>query len=485
MKTRILWGVFSLFCCAIGLAGCGDEENTGPVPGPDDVHDVYLSPSVSRGKTALVKERLLPVYLGVGYDVTGEYASNGSLRQKVVDLEKVGGDRVTSLSGMTAEHVSFQGKDYTQLLKSLMEEGKFVSPTGEKSHLLFAHTITRSHIAVTPYDYSSQYAFVLDLSGNRLVRQSLQTLNLNWDTCLSDEFKEALAYSSAREVVEMFGTHLLVRAYLGASVRTLYRSVVAADGEKAVLYAASRGMEACRSTVVASSHAPAEEAKKNYDESIAIAFQGGDYAALADVVVVPGGGILGDPIDITAWLYGVEETNCALAALHGEDLVPLYEVVSDPQKKRQIKEAVVEHIVASQPGRLATSAVFQATDGERYRYACSYKELEGRMDAAFAQNGVLGSVYKVRQEGMVPLYRLSDGQSDCLATARVLEDRPSMEYAESLGYVYESWEKGTETLYEVSSGEGFAYTPEKKEVYGEKGKWKRTGKEIHIMRGAR
>lgn len=486
MKTRNLVGMLALFCAAASLAGCSQTEDSRLLPPPPaDTPDTYLSPSVARGKTAVVKENLRQTYLGAGYDITGEYASNSALRLQVIDLKKVGPDRITSLSGMTSEHASFVATGPLQLLDAIREEGKFVSPTGEKSHLLFTGTLTGSPIVLTPFDYSPHYTFVVDVSGNRLVRQTLQTLHLNWDSCLSEAFKEALAYSTPDEIVEMFGTHLLVEAHIGTAVRTLYRSIVAAEDDKAVCYAAARGMEACRSTLLKSQASAAEEAKKNYEESIALAFQGGDYATLPDVVIVPGEGILGEPVDPVPWLYSLTATNGALASLQGDDLIPLYDVVSDLGKKQQLKEAVVRHILSRQLEVAATRPLFQATDGIRYRYASSYPQLVQTADKSFIHRGVLGSVYERKGEGMTPLYRFSDGSTDRLATSLRLEDTPSLERAETLGYVYADWEKGTETVYEVTNGRDFAYTPEQREAYGEEGKWKRTGKEIYLMRGVR
>lgn len=486
MKIRNLFGILALFCAAASLAGCNDTEDDRLLPPPPpDIPDTYLSPSVPRGKTVVVKENLRPTYLGAGYDIMGGYASNSALRLQVIDLRKVSPDRITSLNGMTSEQASFAAVGPRPLLDAIREEGKFVSPTGEKSHLLFTGTLTESRIALAPYDYSSQYAFVVEVSGNRLMRQTLQTLHLNWDACLSEEFKEALAYNTPDEIVKTFGTHLLVEAHIGTAVRTLYRSLVAAADDKAARYAATRGMEACRSTLLKSQVAAAEEAKKNYEESIALAFQGGDYATLPDVAIIPGEGILGGPIDLIPWLYSLKETNGALASLHGDDLIPLYDVVSDPRKKQQLREAIVRHILSRQLEEVATRPLFQATDGAHYRYAVSYSQLMQTADESFIHQGVLGSVYQTKGEGMTPLYRFSDGATDRLATSLRPEDTPSLERVETLGYVYAGWEKGTETLYEATNGRGFAYTPEKREAYGEEGKWKRTGKEIYLMRGAR
>lgn len=476
----MLWLLF----CTIGIVSCNDKDDSSERPNQDDMNDIYIAPSVARGKTTILKENPLRSFLGAGYDIMGEYVSNSAVKGQVIDLKKISEDRISSLTGTAGEGAFFEGKDYRQLLKSIMEKGDFVSPTGKKSDYLFTGTITDSYINLKAYDSSSQYTFLLGLSGNRLVRRTIQTLNLKWDTCLSDLFKEALEYDTPEEVIKQFGTHVMIETYLGSTIRTLYRSIVAEEEGKQSLYAAQAGMEACRNTIIKSSNTPAEElAEKNYDSSIAISFQGGDYTTLPSMMVIPGG-LMGEPIDITPWLFSLNEANCALVALTADDLMPIYDVISDPDKKQQIKEAVIEYIVSRQPKVLATSPIFQATDGKRYRYSSSYEKLAQETGESFNSYGVIGSIYKSKEEGRTELYRFSDGETDRLSTVATLEDNSSMKSVEVLGYVCVKWEQGVETLYEVSNGKDFAYTTERKDSYGEKGKWKRTGKEIYSMRSS-
>ena len=49
-------------------------------------------------------------------------------------------------------------------------------------------------------------------------------------------------------------------------------------------------------------------------------------------------------MDISPWIQSANEKNRALTTLTGEDLIPIYEVIADPIKKQQIKEAVIAHI---------------------------------------------------------------------------------------------------------------------------------------------
>ena len=77
---------------------------------------------------------------------------------------------------------------------------------------------------------------------------------------------------------------------------------------------------------------PEETVKKNYGGTIVVSLQGADYKVFDQLT--------GDPMDISPWIQSANEKNRALTTLTGEDLIPIYEVIADPIKKQQIKEAV-------------------------------------------------------------------------------------------------------------------------------------------------
>ena len=64
-----------------------------------------------------------------------------------------------------------------------------------------------------------------------------------------------------------------------------------------------------------------------------MSLQGADYKVFDQLT--------GDPMDISPWIQSANEKNRALTTLTGEDLIPIYEVIADPIKKQQIKEAVI------------------------------------------------------------------------------------------------------------------------------------------------
>lgn len=154
--------------------------------------------------------------------------------------------------------------------------------------------------------------------------------------------------------------------------------------------------------------------------------------------------LTGDPMDISPWIQSANEKNRALTTLTGEDLIPIYDVIADPIKKQQIKEAVIAHIKRHQLSLQQTAPIFQASDGYYHRYYTSYKELTAKADIC---QGVIGSVFIRHEPGTVPLYLSSDGKNHRLT----LEPAPNGD-GTIIGYVYEKESDDLNCIYEISDG---------------------------------
>ena len=292
--------------------------------------------------------------------------------------------------------------------------------------------------------------------------QRLLTLNADWSSWLADDFRQELEDASPETIIELFGTHILVNTHLGYISKTLYRSIVA-DDEENLLRTANTGMGAHQSSIIKHPNVsityPEETVKKNYGGTIVVSSQGADSKVFNQLT--------GNPMDISPWIQSANEKNRALTTLTGEDLIPIYEVIADPIKKQQIKEAVIAHIKRHQLSLQQTATIFQASDGYYHRYYTSYKELTAKADIC---QGVIGSVFIRHEPGTVPLYLSSNGKNHRLT----LEPAPNGD-GTIIGYVYEKESDDLNCIYEISDGKNFAYTTEEKDAYGDKGTWKPTG----------
>lgn len=466
MKTKNLTEKLLLTFCAFMIVSCSDQEGSPESPDGPDVNDTYISPTVPQGHiTVQALQTHTGHYLGAGYDIMGDYASNSSVKEPVLDLNKIDPDWITTIQGSSGEADSFIGRNVKDFLQSINEYKGFVVPAENKGDLLFTATITAHDDFDKPYDYSSQYTFAYEGSGAKIAIQRLLTLSPKWSSWLSDEFRQDLEESSPEAIIERFGTHVLKNAYLGYSIRTLYRSVVA-DNEPELLRTAITGMGARQKTIYKTPNVtityPEDIVKKNHGGTIVVSFQGGDNKTLPHIQLTPNE-VIGDPMNITPWARSCNNETYALTTLSGQDLIPIYDVVTDPTKKQQIKEAVVAYIKARQLPLQNTAPIFQASNGKYHRYYTSYKELSERSDDC---QGVIGSVFVRREPDTVPLYIKNHRLS--------LVSEPNGSET-IIGYVYEKPSNDLDCIYEISDGKSFAYTTEQKNAYGGKGTWKLTG----------
>lgn len=470
MKTKNLLTLLLHSFCTFVLISCSDKEDLSGHPDTPSANDTYISPSIPHGRITIeASPSHTRPFLGAGYDIMGDYLGNSSLKEPVLDLSKIDSELITRMSGSSGEGDNFSGCNVEEFLQSFTKYKEFVVPAENKDDLLFTTTITDKERFTEPYDYSSQYTFVFKSSGAKMIIERLLTLNPKWASWLSDDFRQDLEEMLPESLINQYGTHVLVTTRLGYTVKTLYRSVVA-DDEKNLLRTAITGMGARENTIVKFPNVtityPEETVKKNYGGAIVVSFQGGDCKSLPHIQLTPEG-VVGDPVNIGPWMKTSNENTYALATLTGKDLIPIYDIITDPEKKQQIKQAVTAHIKAHQLSLQQMVPIFQATDGKSYRYYTSYKKLAEKTESC---QGVIASVFVHSEPGTVPLYLSSAKESDRLSLD------PQEGRATIIGYVYAEPAYGFTRIYEISNGKGFAYTTEAKEFYGEQGTWKQTGK---------
>lgn len=479
MKTRNLTEKLLLSLCAFIIISCADKEDSSQFP--DTPNDIYINPSVPAGRIFPVATSSRPLpFLGAGYDIMGSYIDNESVKLPVLDLDKIDTELIARKVPNSGERNDFRGRDVREFLRSINEFKEFVVPSENKDDLLFAGTITDHSQFNEPYDYSSQYTFVYESSGGKMLTEDLLTLNAKWSSWLSDEFLLDMEELTPEALVETYGTHVLVTTHLGYMVKTLYRSVVADDerNSRDFLKTAEAGMGARKSTIIKYPNItidyPEEAVKKNYGGAIVITFQGADSKSMPNVPISgkDPSVVIGDPVTITSWAQTANEKNHALVTLSGKDLIPIYEVITDPIKKKQIKEAVIAYIKARQLPSLQTAPILQASDGTYHRYYTSYTELTDKKDIC---QGVIGSVFVRREPGTVPLYLSSHKENHRLSLTPA-------EDAITIGYVYQENSDDLDRVFEISDGKSFSYTREQKDSYGEKGTWKPTGKYFYTKK---
>lgn len=478
---------FLISFLSIVLTAC-DRIGDGPIDPdkPAQVPDTYLSPAIPQGKIMIMgTSGTRTDYLGAGYDVMGSFLDNRSVKSQILDVDKIPEDEISSIRLLGNYGESYEGENAEEFLRSIMKKNDFTMPLENKDDLLFTGTFTGNELFFkNPYDYSTQYTFVAAHGKFEEMRSQLVPMKpAHMMRYLTGHFIEEIEHGTPRSLIELYGTHVLTQVYVGYGIRQLYCPIVATDKEQAILYA-DEGMTARANTIYKQENVQIgfdkEKADKNFGGAILVEFAGGDFSALPRLQLLPNE-VIGDPMNITAWHKSKNPANWTLVTLKGDGLLPIYELIADPVKKQQVKDAVSAHIKENQLKVLQTAPIIQAWSGKHHRYFTSFEEFKEKAGKEYTCEGVIASVFLKPQDKTIPLYLFSDGKNDRLSTAEnPKNDNKAMAYKGIFGYVYKEY-SGNEcnVLYEIWNGQDYAYTSEKKEAYGEKNRWKLTGKEFY------
>ena len=468
--------------CTFLLSACSSDIPSAPSGGGSPTeNDFYAPQSFPYGRVAVMGNgsRTRP-FLGAGYDATGDYLDNQSVRRAVIDLDKIPEERITRLAINSSEGIAYWGTNaegYLASITSKNELDKTISEIGGRSLSLFTGTFRKSYLFKEPADYVSQYVFAGEESVITMERQSLNIILSAKEVqkYLSDDFLESLEILRPDQLVEEYGTHVLMTAYLGLRIRTTYRSLVA-DESKQMSQAAFYGLRSRQKTVFTNPSVtttePEEEVRKNIGGAIMVEFHGGDPSTLPPLTLTPNE-VISEPMDIRNWLKSQNSSNYALSKMTQGNAVPLYDLITDPEKKAQIKKAIVEYITASQLGMPLVHPVFQAWNGKNHTYFVTYDSFAGKAGADYQYEAPVFSVYEKQQGSTVPLYKYTNKANHRFSLELRREGLTGgWQYQGIAGYVHDTFINGSVPLYEIWNGEDYAYTLEEKKQYGQSGSWK-------------
>lgn len=240
-NNLLLYGFISIFI--ISILSCSKDNVDLPQPNNPEINDPLDSSSIPDGRIIIMGSSARKNFLGAGYDITTDFLSNSSLRSRVIDLEKLPEDMVTTLAIRQSDIKSYEGKNAHEMLSSMMKKNAF-EPIGSSSNKFFTETITGEFRFSNPYEYSSQFTFVCEETFYTDIKQRMPITanNTSNHKFFSDRFIDDLENSSPKDIIELYGTHVIRTANLGYRIRSTYRSMVI-DKNENVFVAAFAGLE--------------------------------------------------------------------------------------------------------------------------------------------------------------------------------------------------------------------------------------------------
>lgn len=351
--------------------------------------------------------------LGYGYDVTEEYMGEHSVRLKVLDvnafIKENEGRFDNPFLGVIDQRV-YAGEDVYSFMQDLITESNFdgsVASVGKeaKDSSYFSGSIKNGFKSSTLYSYSSKYSFA---QAEVLKKQRQYYLNTDVETLsryLSSVFLEDLNKYSADKIIEMYGTHVLTNITVGGKYTASYKSVILEETnrteKKETVSAGAKynlsviGLDAngtWTSTEITNRN------RKNSSWECHIKSIGGSTSGTS--MTVTSGQSVSYTVNLGAWTESVDDSHSKLVDVDWKATYPIYDLISNPIRKEELKRAVEKYIASKQIKMIALTPLYQFGKNRSFHYNTNLYSL------GWERHGIVCYVsYDKNEDYVSPLYQ--------------------------------------------------------------------------------
>ncbi|WP_321424718.1 MAC/perforin domain-containing protein [uncultured Bacteroides sp.] len=469
--------LFIILVSVLSLLSCNNEITT--LEGPSE--------QSQKIKTKSAGDTNYDV-LGYGYDVTGEYLHPLSVKCPVIDIEKYkqeqGGRLITGTStfGRDKMYCGYSSLDYTNDIATQNKIDASVSSqdSSTKSTNTFSGSI--SNYFKSEYSYSSKYSFA-SVDAIRNLKFIKISDNLNGITqYLTKEFIEDMNRLSADKLVKRYGTHVLTNIIIGGRYKLMFRSIItktrdASTKRKAVIAGFSGTLKTIQFKVNLEHSVEIDEslAKENQNKELFVLYYGGNGTNLKYDLEKG----MPTTVDMKGWEDGLKLQNACLTDINWENAYPLYEFISDPTKKAEVKIAIENYIESKKLNMLELLPLYRMywEKGKDTHYVTTWDDVIKYQNKGHKYETVLGYIIATPGKNRLPMYRLywEKGTNTHYVTTWDEVTKYQSEghkYETILGYINKNmdfetvpmyrlyWEEGTNTHYVTTWDEVTKYQSE-------------------------
>ncbi|QPH38838.1 MAC/perforin domain-containing protein [Pedobacter endophyticus] len=286
--------------------------------------------------------------LGYGYNVLGEFGNASAATRPVIDVDRLQTDYPTrvvyDLSTETKGYLT-AGSDAVSYLKKITAR---LSTTFGYQFLgasLFKATITANYsnndVFSAKYIYSNYY---LKVQQKRL---KLNTVNDVLQSYLDPEFISYVNTQTPEAIVNRYGTHVLAEIILGGKLDVTYQSqTTKSDKTKASSAGIDLNVKKIFNLNVGYTY-DTHDVEENFNQTLHYATIGGDptKSLIGDIAIGNASNPNPTPtVNISAWQSSCTLENSVLIDIAPDGLMPIWELISDPVKKEQIKNVAEKYI---------------------------------------------------------------------------------------------------------------------------------------------
>jgi len=273
--------------------------------------------------------------LGYGYNILGDYAHSNSATFPIIDVVRMKSENTTYVDHSGAETATsfFEaGQDALEFSRKIT--GKVVVSGGV--NFLFKGNIDLHFNSIDKWSSKYIYGSYSAIAIKRRVKIINDiALMRNY---LHQGFLQHLNTLSPAGLVSLYGTHVLTDIKLGGRMDIIYRAeTYNSDRTEAAKVGTKFSFLKIFGTETEGSY-DINEAKTNFNESAYVRTVGGSSAgALSTNLTYSSNLNPGFTFNTSAWASGLTDENAELMDIVPNGIIPLYDLVSDPTKRQQLK----------------------------------------------------------------------------------------------------------------------------------------------------
>lgn len=278
------------------------------------------------------------VIIGRGYDVTGKYADSASIKSAILDFDSLYKDNMI-LEDKNIEKSSFitkYGTDIRKYQESLAVSASLSASAGVKGVASFSQEVG-VNFSRERYE-NEEYAFATTTS--RIVKKGVFVENRKNPGKLikyvSEGFLNDINEKSAEQIIETYGTHVMLGSIMGARLdyNMSVKKKTSGDSTKIGVYASRRAEATIKGIDVSGeTKASVDTAFSNDFETSTIDIRTFAYGGSSEF-----GQHVNDESDYSKWIDSIAQ-NIIWTDYYPDSLIPIYDFIEDSLKKEAVKNA--------------------------------------------------------------------------------------------------------------------------------------------------